>query len=796
MDLQTSAAFEDEQARWVAPQHALQTCSGQTNRTQYLNSAASGYQCYGPSEPTEAVIVSIYEGLQPRQVAALRNNRAAYSERHGYRYCEFNSRPDPTRGASWNKIAASLLVVHCSQYVLALDSDAVIVNYNLGIRDIFQEHGKSKDILFSKDYGGNSIINAGSMLIKRSKWSVWFLQHLYNEHRVWQQGGQKGQEQGAINQFAEEHSFHFSQHTGIVPYEVFNNHRLRYEPGTFVAHYAGWGSSRERYDRIADELDDPNAMWSEFSEDSVAANNATRQFCTEALTIQAPHERMTDRLIRSLSTGKARGQGQLSSQGYRALESSLELVVSYTLSPRSPYTRTLSCSTPAMSGTIHNPIRGPYTKQAFGKFLHKGEDAWLQQPKLLWKPKSDSKGVSIGYDVFGVFDGHGGKQAANFAAKHVLLTLQEELADDALVQQLPAALVNTFRKVQEQFHENTQVSGATATVAVVVGWDLVVASVGDSTAYLDTGAEVVQVSDTHRLDDNKAERKRCEAAGSEVCKSTVDGKPVGPDRVWPGGLAMSRTIGDYMAGDVVLPEPEVRRVALPSKGARLIIASDGLWDAVNPKTAAHHVRGMQAGKAAGELVQAALKSKGLRDDITVLVIDAMPDDSFRLPPFLAKQNGGYAVTLEDVGSVDWHKPLDEAAAADACASNTWQRRTAAVQAQFKLTHAADSDHSSDTNAADLQSACSDSAADSAAFETPYMSPEPLLEENSSEWETVPVKPKREVPTTASASMPDGWAEEESSQGVEAGVGHRGVAVQAILVKAGTMAIQILVPLPQ
>ena len=66
---------------------------------------------------------------------------------------------------------------------------------------------------------------AGSILVKRSKWSVWFLQHLYNEHRVWQQGGQKGQEQGAINQFADEHSSQFAQHTGIVPYEVFNNHR-------------------------------------------------------------------------------------------------------------------------------------------------------------------------------------------------------------------------------------------------------------------------------------------------------------------------------------------------------------------------------------------------------------------------------------------------------------------------------------------------------------------------------------------------------------------------------------------
>lgn len=38
-----------------------------------------------------------------------------------------------------------------------------------------------------------------------------------------------------------------------------------------------------------------------------------------------------------------------------------------------------------------------------------------------------------------------------------------------------------------------QVSGSTATVAVIVGWDLLVASVGDSEAYLDTGAEVIQV---------------------------------------------------------------------------------------------------------------------------------------------------------------------------------------------------------------------------------------------------------------------------------------------------------------
>ena len=45
-----------------------------------------------------------------------------------------------------------------------------------------------------------------------------------------------------------------------------------------------------------------------------------------------------------------------------------------------------------MSGTIHNPILGLYTKQAFGKSVHKGEDAWLQQPRLTWIPSGQADG--------------------------------------------------------------------------------------------------------------------------------------------------------------------------------------------------------------------------------------------------------------------------------------------------------------------------------------------------------------------------------------------------------------------
>lgn len=39
-----------------------------------------------------------------------------------------------------------------------------------------------------------------------------------------------------------------------------------------------------------------------------------------------------------------------------------------------------------------------------------------------------------------------------------------------------------------------QVSGTTATVAAISGWEAVIANVGDSCAYMDSGVEVVLVS--------------------------------------------------------------------------------------------------------------------------------------------------------------------------------------------------------------------------------------------------------------------------------------------------------------
>lgn len=95
-----------------------------------------------------------------------------------------------------------------------------------------------------------------------------------------------------------------------------------------------------------------------------------------------------------------------------------------------------------------------------------------------------------------------------------------------------------------------QDSGTTATVVAIVGWEVFVANVGDSLAYLDTGSECIRVSGNHRIDDSSSERNRIKCSGGSIARASVNSVGVGPLRAWPGGLAMSRTIGDPSAGDV------------------------------------------------------------------------------------------------------------------------------------------------------------------------------------------------------------------------------------------------------
>ncbi|XP_042458477.1 probable protein phosphatase 2C 3 [Zingiber officinale] len=241
---------------------------------------------------------------------------------------------------------------------------------------------------------------------------------------------------------------------------------------------------------------------------------------------------------------------------------------------------------------------------------------------------------SSSFSVFAVLDGHNGNAAAIYTRdnllNHVMCAIPHGLGREEWLQALPRALVAGFVKTDKEFQRKGQTSGTTVTFVIIHGWTITVASVGDSRCILDAqGGVVSALTVDHRLEENVEERERVTASGGEVGRlNIVGGAEIGPLRCWPGGLCLSRSIGDMDVGEFIVPIPYVKQVKLTNSGGRLIIASDGIWDALTSEMAANSCRGLPAELAARQVVKEALRTRGLKDDTTCIVVDiTQPDHS-------------------------------------------------------------------------------------------------------------------------------------------------------------------------
>ncbi|KAL6560600.1 hypothetical protein OROGR_004159 [Orobanche gracilis] len=281
----------------------------------------------------------------------------------------------------------------------------------------------------------------------------------------------------------------------------------------------------------------------------------------------------------------------------------------------------------------------PTVKYGQAALAKKGEDYFLIKPDCQRVPGNPASLFS----VFAIFDGHNGISAAIFAKENllnnVLSAIPQGLCGEEWLQALPRALVAGFVKTDIEFQQRGETSGTTVTFVVIDGWTVTVASVGDSRCILDTQGGVVSLLTVdHRLEENVEERERVTASGGEVGRLNVfGGSEVGPLRCWPGGLCLSRSIGDTDVGEFIVPIPHVKQVKLSDAGGRLIIASDGIWDALSSDIAAQSCRGLPADLAAKLVVKEALRSRGLKDDTTCLVVDIIPSEHPVLPPTTKKR---------------------------------------------------------------------------------------------------------------------------------------------------------------
>ncbi|MBA0761982.1 hypothetical protein Gotri_024544, partial [Gossypium trilobum] len=182
--------------------------------------------------------------------------------------------------------------------------------------------------------------------------------------------------------------------------------------------------------------------------------------------------------------------------------------------------------------------------------------------------------------IFGIFDGHGGAKAAEFAAQK----LEKNILDQVITRRDNTAVMDAVKqgylKTDAEFFKEDNAGGTCCLTALIQNGDLV-------------GGFV------------------------DLCRG-----------VWriQGSLAVSRGIGDRHLKQWVIAEPETKIVSIKPDCEFLILASDGLWDKVSNQEAVDIVRPSFIGTDKPNLLFACKKlvdlsvSRGSFDDISVMLV--------------------------------------------------------------------------------------------------------------------------------------------------------------------------------
>ncbi|KAI9876719.1 MAG: Protein phosphatase 2C 2 [Pleopsidium flavum] len=201
---------------------------------------------------------------------------------------------------------------------------------------------------------------------------------------------------------------------------------------------------------------------------------------------------------------------------------------------------------------------------------------------------------------FGVYDGHGGDRVALYAGEniHKIIAKQEAFEKGNIEQALRDGFLATDRAILNAPKYEDEVSGCTASVAIISETKIYVANAGDSRSVLGVKGRAKPLSFDHKPQ-NEGEKARICAAGGFVDFGRVN-----------GNLALSRAIGDFefkKSADlspeqqIVTAFPDVITHELSDDDEFLVIACDGIWDCQSSQAVVEFVR---RGVAAKQELQA------------------------------------------------------------------------------------------------------------------------------------------------------------------------------------------------
>ena len=235
------------------------------------------------------------------------------------------------------------------------------------------------------------------------------------------------------------------------------------------------------------------------------------------------------------------------------------------------------------------------------------------------KPENYKKKVWPKISFFGIYDGHGGSKCADFLRDflHKIIFSNENFPEN-----IEKCLKNSFLRAENEFlykiasDKSTgnvlDRSGSCGIILIIVDTKIYIANVGDSRAImsLNNGKEYKIITKDHKPS-NEEEKKRIIQGGGEVYQTqtpinnmiSTENEAnndinlnnqilIGPFRVLPGRLSVSRTIGDIEAKliqyggnpQVIIPLPDVYVFDLKKNDIDFIVLGcDGIFDQLSNK---------------------------------------------------------------------------------------------------------------------------------------------------------------------------------------------------------------------
>ena len=176
--------------------------------------------------------------------------------------------------------------------------------------------------------------------------------------------------------------------------------------------------------------------------------------------------------------------------------------------------------------------------------------------------------------LFGIFDGHGGGQVAEYLKNNFPDVLAKIITENPNHNKDYSEIINiAIQAIDKDLEkvDNVKECGSTGTVVLIDNDSIYCANVGDSKCFFINDKEAIQMTEDHNCK-NKSEVEAIRQKGVKVFNGRV-----------LGCLALTRTFGDTDYKEFQIScEPYITKISINKDNIKyIVIASDGVWDVVN-----------------------------------------------------------------------------------------------------------------------------------------------------------------------------------------------------------------------